>query len=574
MKIFSTLLFVTLLFVMLLLSAAALAQETGSISGQVVTDSGKPLSNFSVSITSTGANRSRGVSRSTSTDEEGRFQFNKLPDLNYGISFGLQKGYIPDGSAKTTGLRLGETVAIKLTKGGVITGRVTTPGGEPLAVISVSALRIRDQEGGKVSGGSSIPARATDDRGIYRLYGLPPGTYLVVANGGGQSAVAPALSPYHGEVPTYHPSSTRDTAAEIKVGNGEEISGVDIRYRGEMGRVVSGKVSGGEAINATANVVLRHAQTGAITGGTFVMPTQTQSGFAIASVSDGEYELTASRGNLDSGEFFYSEPRRVTVKGADVTGIELRLLAAASIAGRVTLEKSPNVCDFKPILPIEDTRIFAQRDKKPDDGVSSPSNLIGGNDVADEKGEFKINSLRPGLYRLTANPPNETWFVKSISAPAPAGKATTAKPAVNDLSRTNLTLKSGENFSGVTIIADDGGASLQGKVAAKEGEKLPARAVIHLIPAEPAAADDLLRYAERGLNNKGEFTFNNLAPGKYRLLVRALPESDELERPKPPAHWDAAERARLRKDAEAGQEIELKPCQRVKDHQLTKSKDK
>lgn len=565
--------FSILLFVMLLLSAAARAQETGSISGQVVTDSGKPLSNFSISISSTGANRSRAVSRSTSTDEEGRFQFNNLPDLNYGLFFGLQKSYIPDGYIKMTGLRLGETVTIKMTKGGVITGRVTNSSGEPLAAISVSALRIRDQEGVKVSGGSFLPARSTDDRGIYRSYGLPPGTYLVVAGGGGQSAVAPALSPYHGEVPTYHPSSTRDTAAEIKVGNGEEISGVDIRYRGEAGRVVSGKVSGGEATNTIANVVLRHAQTGAITGGTFVTPTQIQPGFAIAGVPDGDYELSASRGNFDSGEFFHSEPRRVTVKGADVTGIELRLSAAATIAGRVTLEKSPNACDFKPILPIEDTRIIAQRDEKPSDGVNSPSNLFGGSDAADEKGEFKLNNLRPGRYRLAATPPNETWFVKSISAPAPAptDKAATAKPAVNDLSRTGLTLKSGDAISGVVFAVSDGGASLQGKVVPKEGAKLPARAVIHLIPAEATAADDLLRYAERGLNNKGEFTFNNLAPGKYRLLVRALPESDEPERPKPPAHWDAAERARLRKDAEtANHEIELKPCQRVKDHLLQK----
>ena len=320
--------FSTLLFVMLLLSSAtAHAQETGSISGQVVTDSGRPLSNFSINISSIGSG-SRGVSRSTSTDAEGRFEFNNLPNRSYNIFPSARKGYVLEPPARLGGLRLGENVTIRMTKGGVITGRVTDPNGGPLVSLSVSAIRIRDQEGKKVSGGGSGSPSATDDRGVYRLYGLQPGTYLVVA-GGGQSVTVPALSPYYGDVPTFHPSSTRDTAAEIKVGNGEEVSGVDIRYRGETGRVVSGKISGGETTQAIANVVLRHAQTGAITGGTFVTPTQTQSGFAIASIPDGEYELTATRGNPDSGEFFYSEPRRVTVKGADVTGIELRLTPAA-----------------------------------------------------------------------------------------------------------------------------------------------------------------------------------------------------------------------------------------------------
>ena len=54
-----------------------------------------------------------------------------------------------------------------------------------------------------------------------------------------------------------------------------------------------------------------------------------------------------------------------------------------------------------------------------------------------------------------------------------------------------------------------------------------------------------------------------------RLLTRALPDSDEVERQTIPLAWDAAERAKLRKEAEAEKnEIDLKPCQRVKDHVL------
>jgi hypothetical protein len=44
---------------------------------------------------------------------------------------------------------------------------------------------------------------------------------------------------------------------------------------------------------------------------------------------------------------------------------------------------------------------------------------------------------------------------------------------------------------------------------------------------------------------------------------------EPTDRPPQPVAWDAAERAKLRRDAEAAKnEVELLPCQRVKDHVL------
>ena len=58
----------------------------------------------------------------------------------------------------------------------------------------------------------------------------------------------------------------------------------------------------------------------------------------------------------------------------------------------------------------------------------------------------------------------------------------------------------------------------------------------------------------------GMFGFNNIAPGKYWLLTK--PAVEEHERP---AAWDPIERAKLRREAASGKkEIELQPCQQVK----------
>ena len=67
----------------------------------------------------------------------------------------------------------------------------------------------------------------------------------------------------------------------------------------------------------------------------------------------------------------------------------------------------------------------------------------------------------------------------------------------------------------------------------------------------------------------GAFTITNLAPGKYWLLARAVPDDESDEKPAKPVAWDANERAKLRQTAEAAnQAITLMACQRAKEFVL------
>ena len=113
----------------------------------------------------------------------------------------------------------------------------------------------------------------------------------------------------------------------------------------------------------------------------------------------------------------------------------------------------------------------------------------------------------------------------------------------------------------------EGAASLRGKVAPEnEAARLPSRLRLHLIPADPKSAEDVLRYSETMIRSEGAFAFNNIAPGKYRLLTRVVPDDESIDRSPLPAAWDAKERANLRKEAVAMNfEVELKPCQRLMD---------
>ncbi|HEV2666952.1 MAG TPA: hypothetical protein VG324_18675, partial [Blastocatellia bacterium] len=180
-------------------------------------------------------------------------------------------------------------------------------------------------------------------------------------------------------------------------------------------------------------------------------------------------------------------------------------------------------------------------------------------------------NLEADRYFLEPRLPNENWYVKAITAPASTSAlargaaARGALPA--DVARNGIALKAGEKVSGVTVTIADGAGAVSGKVAPdKEGLRLPARMLVHLVPVETAAADDPLRYSEVATGRDGAFQFKNMAPGKYWLITRAVQDDKPDDSPPAPVAWNAIERAKLRKEAEALKiEIELKPCQRITD---------
>jgi hypothetical protein len=217
---------------------------------------------------------------------------------------------------------------------------------------------------------------------------------------------------------------------------------------------------------------------------------------------------------------------------------------------------------------LEEIVLSARPEEKPKGGVEPVFKHGSSEGPANDKGEFTINRLHALRYRLAANLPNETLYIKSIAV-KPAAAAKSSAPTA-DLSRQGIPLKQGEKLTGVTVTLSEGAAGLRGKVVAeKPGAQLPSRLRVHLIPADPSSADEVLRYAETPARQDGTFALTNLSPGKYLLLARAVPEDEPVDRPPASAVWDAAERAKLRKLAEAlKQEIELKSCQRVKDHLL------
>jgi len=548
-------------------------QQFGEIIGRVVTEEGQPIFNARVSAIAVGSTNPGG-SYSAATDAEGGFRLTDLPPAAYNLSANAP-GYVAPPLASLSErpvYRLGESARIALIKGGVITGKVIDAGDAPITGITLRAIRVRDGEGKLVAPTAASQQRPTDDRGIYRLFGLPPGTYIVMAAGLNRTG---RPSEHEGEVPTFHPSATRDTAVEITIRSGEEVSGIDIRFRGERGRVISGTVTGGTGgtgANSGASIDLRHLATGTTINSTSAQLSDTRRGFAIYGVPDGDYEISAQR--FSSGpsdpETFVALPRRVSVKGADVTGIELPLTALASITGRVQLEpasaESPAAaCAGKRSPQPQETILATRRTDVAADENELLQRWISATSAPDAQSEFLFRSLTAARYRIEVRPPGESWYVKSITAPSPASARQTV-----DIGRGGLALRSGEKAKGLTVTLTEGAGSVRGRVTPEsETAKLPARLRVHAIPVERERADDMLRYAQVNAASDGSFTLTNLAPGKYWLLARVISDDEITVITPRPAAWDNNERAKLRREAEAAKvEIELQPCQRVSDYAL------
>jgi hypothetical protein len=116
----------------------------------------------------------------------------------------------------------------------------------------------------------------------------------------------------------------------------------------------------------------------------------------------------------------------------------------------------------------------------------------------------------------------------------------------------------------------EGAASFHGRIDLAEGQKLPPKLFVYLVPAEREKAEDVLRYFASLVSADGSFAINNVAPGQYRVITQPAGENESniLSKLRLPDETEA--RANLLNGAEAAKiEIILKPCQNVTDYHLT-----
>jgi len=535
-------------------SASQAPSREGSIKGRVFDESGQPFSNIVVTVRP--VNGEYETRREVVTDEDGNFNVESLSAKAYTVECEA-RGYVEDDSdGSSTHHLIGDTVTLRLRKGGAITGRVADESGARLVKASVGVYRVRDGEGRLLRSPQRWDNAETDDRGVYRAYGLEEGSYILVVERVGRYDDHELRN----ESPTYYPSATADGAREVMVQRGAEASRIDIIRRALRGHAVSGKSSGvtRKSSSDEAYVTLVHSKSG-VTQASSWQGYEQKRAFTFYGVPDGDYYLIA-QDEYDEPKAA-SQPLRVKVAGNDVTGLDLKLLPFGSIAGRVLMEPAPKSasrsdCKSKRPLTAEEIVVEALRvERDRDNDLVSMVFASKRSSLPDEKGNFVLERLSPGRYHVGMNLVSEDLYVRSITM---AGRLQEQRNPPSTVG-----IKSGDNVKGLEVRVAEGAAGVRGRIVPSDAIVKPqSRLCVHLMPAERESADDAVRFFETDAKENGEFAFANIAPGRYWLLVRQ--SSDPSSERSASESAEAGSRAQLRRESEvAGNSLELQPCHRV-----------
>ncbi len=537
-------------------ATAKVETKTGAITGRVVTENGEPHAYVNVVVR---PDTPQGLpATQTTTNREGVFKLSGLERGLYNVS-AYVPAYMPKSLfTKPVVYKAGELVTLVLVKGGVITGTITNAKGDPVGAIGVRVRMVRDEMDHNYGDGGKSYENMTDDRGVYRVYGLPQGTYVVSADASVEERQSWPIfiNRFAKELPTYAPSSNRAGAQEISVRIGEEISDVNIRYRGERGSTISGFLTGLSENSRGFNVTLTSITEG---GPRWYNHLRGAPGeFAFDGIPDGDYHL-AGTANWADGTHRQSESVLLKVRGADIEGLELTAAPLASIDGRVVLAPlttAPPECNDQRQPQFSEISVTAWH-RVTEAGKKKPHFVwrAGGPATPNAQGNVTMSEVAAGEYYFAARFSAPQWFLRSIALAPPNIKPT-------DVTRTWTTVKPGDRLSDLTFTLAQGAALVSGEIPLADGQKLPEKLVAFLVPAEPERAEEVLRYFAVPVNAEGRFWVNNVAPGRYRMLAQPASEDTRQEMSKLRLPDGAEIRSSLR-GAETKTEIELKPCQNL-----------
>ena len=325
--------------------SARLAVGSGSIRGRVLAaDTGRPMARAMVQL--------NGPQQHSDalTDAEGRYVFTDLPAGTYTVTANggpHRAGYLsmgfgatrPDGSFVNAASRPREItldagqrrddIDIRLERAAAITGHVVDASGEPVARISVRAMRV--QRGQRPSNAGMA---MTDDLGQYRIFGLTPGEYVVYADSRNGELPRELVGVPRGFGPTYAPSTgLLAQATRLRLGMGSQAA-IDLQLIETRLYSISGTVStstGDPPRNSSVMVVRADIEMEGPMYGAAVSPSGT---FSVSSLPPGSYNLHARH----HAEPTYASTQEHTTAGVDVAGDVSGVALLTSLGATVTGE--------------------------------------------------------------------------------------------------------------------------------------------------------------------------------------------------------------------------------------------
>ncbi len=540
--------------VLLVLSVVAVAQEpaappppSGSISGRVTVEKGGPRQVTVLIFRYDRSSMDRKALSSAKADEEGRYHFDGLAAGEYVIAPSAL-GYVGDLDwrmgyyGRQVSLASGEAIKgvdISLVKGGVVTGRVTDSEGRPVVDENVRLTLVGEDGTRKRAMYVQRGTPSTDDRGVYRIYGIAPGRYLVSV---GQAPDDQTGSYRVGEggyyAKTFHPSaSSEDGATAVGVTGGSEARDIDIvvgrrakSYRAK-GRVVDAE-SGKPVVGArVGRAQVTDTPNGpALTMHIIAYQSDERGEFTIDALMPGRYAAFVSGGADEEKPWeWYGDPALFEVSGDNVDGIEISLHPAVHVSGTVVLEGTTDPA-LKAKLALMRVGAWTEMpDAVAQSGVNASSQV--GPD-----GAFDVTNVRPG--RVSIN----IW-----SWPKQKGFELLRVERDGVEQSGAIEVVAGESVRGLRVVLGYGTGTIRGRIEVKGGE-VPAGVRFGAVVRRAGLSANPIW---TNVDTRRQFLVEGLPPGEYEIKASMFGEGREAK--------TVTKTVTVANDAEAAITIEIDP---------------
>jgi hypothetical protein len=350
----------------------------------------------------------------------------------------------------------------------VITGRIVDEYGEPVAGAAVQPMQMRYQNGRlqpTMVPGGGLGMFQTPDTGEFRVWGLAPGEYLVLASlpGGGSPFQTDDRAGY---APTYYPNATAPSEAQlVRLNVGQTASEIEIRLTRTRKARISGTTLDGRGEPLRSGFVSAMPQSNepmlvmrSLSGQ--IKPDGT---FMISGATPGTYTVRAN--TFPGGPETARETlvATVTVAGDDVSGVVLMPLQPATISGRVL---------FDPPAQAPEASALRLMVSPKEGGTRMPMPLPGP-PVVNNDFTFEAKTA-PGdtLVRVFANTPGTQWAMKSITLDG------------RDIANDGVTLASGAVVKGIDVVLTNRLQSISGAVTNERGD-IVTTVTVFVFPQNP-----------------------------------------------------------------------------------------
>jgi 5-hydroxyisourate hydrolase-like protein (transthyretin family) len=507
-------------------SFSALPQQTpstGSIEGIVVrADTEQPIANAQVLLTQLPSSVVGALDAipPVITDADGKFVFKNLKPADYRVA-ATANGFVRqeygqrtlNGQGRLLFVAIGQSINdanIRMTQAGTISGRILDETGQPATGTPVQLLRVfYGPQGKNYQPAGPASSTTADDRGNYRMFGVTPGRYYLMA--GTPPAVMNLLP--RGGLPTggsryslsyYLNASNLDQATMIEVKTGEESS-FDMRLKKANQLFhVRGRVINSSPGPFPADMMMFLGYSTFSSSGSANRPNSfdpATGAFDVASVPPGEFTVgivqapqTPRGANTEQQAqraMGLAASVRVHVTDADIDGLILTLTPGITVAGKLIVEGQP----MSAVPNLDQLRLTVRSSPLVTGLAMPPASVI----AAD--GSFQVTGLREGEYRAQMSTSAPGFYVKSI------------KYGDEEIAGTVFKF-SGSRAGSFEVVLKAGTPSISGRVTDSQSRPVSGVTVV-FIPAQRSRVD---LFRNTYTDQDGKFTMANLAQGDYKVF--------------------------------------------------------